>query len=82
MTRLTLSLAALAATLTAGPIIIGIVPAVAADLPARAQAAAPVPSSTTQNCTGFYLGAHIEGEGSNADKCATLAAAGRASWRA
>jgi hypothetical protein len=28
---------------------------------------APMPSCTVQACTGFYVGGHIEGEGSNAD---------------
>lgn len=43
-------------------------PAMAADLPAKARAAtsAPVLCDVT-NCTGFYIGGHLEGEGSNAD---------------
>jgi hypothetical protein len=60
--RLLAALAALAG-------IAGAASATAADLPAKAvPVKAPyVSTCTVQNCTGFYLGAHVEGEGSNAD---------------
>src|SRR5947209_18566166 len=46
---------------------LGTVPAIAADLPVATKAPAYVPTCTVANCTGFYIGGHIEGEGSNAD---------------
>lgn len=61
MTRILKLLAALAA-------LAGGAPAFAADLPAQPVTKAPyVPVCTTSNCTGFYVGGHVEGEGSNAD---------------
>lgn len=60
MKRLIRILAALAA-------LAGGAPAFAADLPAKAAPAPYVPVCTTSNCTGFYVGGHVEGEGSNAD---------------
>src|SRR5947209_20038042 len=46
---------------------LGTVPAIAADLPVATKAPAYVPTCTVANCTGFYIGGHVEGEGSNAD---------------
>jgi hypothetical protein len=63
MTRILKILAALAA-------LVGSVPAMAADqnLPkAVPLKAAYVPICTVAQCTGFYIGGHVEGEGSNAD---------------
>lgn len=45
----------------------GTAPAIAADLPVKAAAAPYVPVCTITACTGFYLGGHVEGAGSNAD---------------
>ncbi len=45
----------------------GSAPAIAADLPVKAPAAAAVPVCSVTSCSGFYIGGHIEGEGSNAD---------------
>ena len=44
-------------------------PAVAADLPARPYTKAPAYTApeAVYNWTGFYIGGHLEGEGSNAD---------------
>lgn len=61
MTRNLRLLAALAALAGASA-----VPAAAADMAAKAQAAAATPCTVTM-CTGWYVGGHVEGEGSNAD---------------
>lgn len=47
----------------------GVCSAIAADLPVKSRAIAPLDSTpcTTTSCSGFYLGLHVEGEGSNAD---------------
>src|SRR5579862_9291627 len=42
-------------------------PALSTDMPAKAQAAAPIPTCTITQCSGWYLGGHVEGLGSNAD---------------
>jgi hypothetical protein len=55
---------------TAALAIAGITPAIGADLPAKpavkVRTLAPV-ACTITNCSGFYVGGHIEGVGSNAD---------------
>lgn len=50
-------------------LIAGMIPAMAADLPAKALAQAPAvqPCASAGPCTGFTLGFHLEGAGSNAD---------------
>jgi hypothetical protein len=46
----------------------GLAPAIAADLPAKSAVATPaLPTCTITQCTGWYVGGHIEGLGSNAD---------------
>src|SRR5216683_896550 len=45
----------------------GAAPAFAADLPVKATPPPYMSVCTIQQCTGFYLGGHVEGEGSNAD---------------
>lgn len=46
----------------------GIVPVMAADLPAvPVKAPVYVPTCTVAMCTGWYVGGHVEGVGSNAD---------------
>jgi outer membrane immunogenic protein len=42
-------------------------PAIAADMPTKAAPAPYMSVCTVTNCTGFYAGGHVEGEGSNAD---------------
>src|SRR5882672_1096874 len=42
-------------------------PALAADMPVKAIPAPYVSVCTVTNCTGWYIGGHVEGEGSNAD---------------
>lgn len=42
-------------------------PALAADMPPRAAVPAPIPVCTITQCSGWYVGGHVEGLGSNAD---------------
>ncbi len=48
-------------------LVVGYDRAVAADMPVKAQPIPYVSTCTVQMCTGFYVGGHLEGSGSNAD---------------
>jgi opacity protein-like surface antigen len=55
--------AILSLILSVNLVTLAVIPALAADLPAKAMAAAPAPTCTVTNCSGAYAGFDIEGAG-------------------